>query len=99
MTTLQTPRLTLSPNTPADRDDFIALERDPQVMRFLNGGYPVDQADSDPNAPFLMPRGDDPYVWTARRTTTNAFVGWFCLWPDNPATAELGYRLRSADWG
>ena len=99
MTALQTLRLTLSPNTPADRADFMAMERDPQVMRFLNGGHAVDQAEPDPNAPFLMPRGNDPHVWAARRTATSAFVGWFCLWPDNPAQAELGYRLRSSDWG
>ena len=98
MTTLQSPRLTLSPNTPADSADFMAMVRDPQVMRFLNGGHAVDLADPDPNAPFLMPRGTDTHVWTARRQD-RAFVGWFCLRPDSPAAAELGYRLRRSDWG
>ncbi|MBR0557812.1 GNAT family N-acetyltransferase [Ciceribacter sp. L1K23] len=98
MTVLHTSRLTLTPCTPSDSDDFIALERDGEVMRFLNGG-PVDHATIGADPGFLMPRGTEPYVWTARRTMNNAFVGWFCLWPESDTLAELGYRLRRADWG
>lgn len=96
---LQTTRLTLSPCRPGDRADFIDLERDPEVMRFLNGGYAVDRETADPNATFLMPMGTEPYIWTARRTTSDAFVGWFCLWPESETLAELGYRLRRTEWG
>jgi RimJ/RimL family protein N-acetyltransferase len=96
---LQTMTLTLSPCTLRDRADFMDLERDPEVMRFLNGGHAVDQAHSDPDATFLMPRGTEPYVWTARRTANGAFVGWFCLYPESEGVAELGYRLRRMDWG
>lgn len=99
MAVLQTTHLTLSPCRPLDRADFIALERDPEVMRFLNGGHAVNHEQVDPNATFLMPRGTEPYVWTARRATNGAFVGWFCLWPESEALAELGYRLRRAEWG
>jgi RimJ/RimL family protein N-acetyltransferase len=96
---LQTKRLTLSPCRPSDRADFIDLELDPEVMRYLNGGHAVDPEHVDPNADFLMPRGTEPYVWTGRRSTNGAFVGWFCLWPDSETLAELGYRLRRMDWG
>lgn len=99
MPVLQTMRLTLSPCRPSDRADFIALELDPEVMRFLNGGHAVDHDKVDPNPTFLMPRGTEPYVWTARRTGNGAFVGWFCLWRDSDTLAELGYRLRRLDWG
>ena len=99
MAVLQTRNLTLSPCRPDDRADFIDLERDPQVMRFLNGGHAVLKEESDPEATFLMPRGTEPHVWTARRSMDGAFVGWFCLWPDNGGLAELGYRLRRAHWG
>jgi RimJ/RimL family protein N-acetyltransferase len=75
------------------------LERDPEVMRFLNGGHAVDHARSDPDATFFMPRGTETYVWTARRISNAAFVGWFCLWPESERVAELGYRLRRMDWG
>jgi len=91
--------MTLAPCRPNDRADFIDLERDPEVMRFLNGGCIVDHEKIDPNATFLMPRGTEAYVWTARRKTNDAFVGWFCLWPESDTLAELGYRLRRMDWG
>lgn len=99
MAALETPRLTLRPCSPEDRADFIGLERDPEVMRFLNGGHPLDQEESNPDADFLMPRGTEPHVWTARRTGNDVFVGWFCLWPEKAGSAELGYRLRRNDWG
>jgi RimJ/RimL family protein N-acetyltransferase len=99
MAVLQTTQLTLSPCCPDDSNDFIALELDPEVMRFLNGGHAVDHTQEHPNATFLMPRGKEPYVWTARRTSNGAFVGWFCLWPESESLAELGYRLRRTDWG
>jgi RimJ/RimL family protein N-acetyltransferase len=98
MTVLKTAHLTLRPCQPEDAADFIALERDPEVMRFLNGGA-VDHETIGPGASFLMPRGTEPHVWTASRTLCGAFVGWFCLWPENETMAELGYRLRRQDWG
>lgn len=82
-----------------DVADFIDLERDPEVMHFLNGGA-VDHENIDPdNATFLMPRGEEPYVWTARRKGSGEFVGWFCLFPESESLAEIGYRLRRKDWG
>jgi RimJ/RimL family protein N-acetyltransferase len=96
---LQTMKLTLSPCCPSDCADFMDLELDPEVMRFLNGGHAVDHKQSYPDATFLMPRGTEAYVWTARRKTNDAFVGWFCLWPESERVAELGYRLRRLDWG
>ncbi|OBZ92884.1 GCN5 family acetyltransferase [Pararhizobium polonicum] len=99
MAVLQTTQLTLSPCCPSDRADFIGLELDPEVMRFLNGGHAVNHETVGQNATFLMPRGTEPYIWTARRTANGAFVGWFCLWPESEGVAELGYRLRRMDWG
>lgn len=95
---LHTARLILARCTPQDRAAFVALEQDPDVMRFLNGGVPVDRATADPDIPFLMPDGTEPHVWTARRQN-GAFVGWFCLWPEGDGSAELGYRLQRAEWG
>jgi RimJ/RimL family protein N-acetyltransferase len=98
-TVLRTANLTLSPCSPEDRADFMVLESDPEVMRFLNGGYAVDHAQDNSDATFLMPRGTEDYVWTARRLVNDAFVGWFCLWPESAQVAELGYRLRRSEWG
>lgn len=99
MVILQTKSMMLRPCRPDDCADFIGLERDPEVMRFLNGGYAVDPETDDPQATFLRPRGTEHYVWTARRTAEGAFVGWFCLWPEGERVAELGYRLRRVEWG
>lgn len=94
MAVLQTANLLLSPCSPRDGADFIDLERDPEVMRFLYGGA-VDHENTDPNkVTFLMPRGIEPYVWTARRKENGEFVGWFCLFPESEKLAEIGYRLR-----
>ena len=99
LTVLQTKRLTLAPCSPVDASDFMDLERDTEVMRYLNGGHAVDHDTYVPDGTFLMPRGSEPHVWTARHTDSQAFAGWFCLWPDSAKVAELGYRLRRADWG
>jgi RimJ/RimL family protein N-acetyltransferase len=99
MVCLRTRRLTLSSCSPTDRDDFMALELDPDVMRFLNGGHAVDHSQNNSDATFLMPRGIESSVWTARRMDNGGFVGWFCLWPEGDRLAELGYRLRRQEWG
>lgn len=96
---LRTPRLILDQCCPSDSADFISLERDPEVMRYLNGG-PVDHERVDPAvSPFLMPRGTEPFVWTARQAASGVFVGWFCLYPDSETVAEIGFRLRRETWG
>ncbi|MGY8605937.1 hypothetical protein ACTVH1_09565 [Gluconobacter cerinus] len=79
--------MTLSLCTTADRADFIDLERDPEVMRFLNGGA-ADHENTDPDKViFLMPKGTAPYVWTARRKGTGEFVVWFYLFPETEKLA------------
>ena len=99
---LNTARLDLRPVTPADCDDLVALEADPEVMRFLNGGLSVPEqgcGDGD----FLTPRGIEPEVLAAHERATGHFVGWFALFDDGMVsgckTGELGYRLRSEAWG
>ena len=99
MAKLQTRRLLLQPCQASDRADFIALEADPEVMRFLNGGHPVAGETVDPDAGFLQPRGGEPHVWTVRHVADGGFVGWLCLWPETGGQAELGYRFHRGEWG
>lgn len=99
MVELRTARLMLRPCRPEDRDDLIALELDPEVMRFLNGG-PVNHDHTHPeDVTFLMPRGTEPDVWVAQELHSLAFVGWFGLFEDSSEQAEIGYRLRRNVWG
>lgn len=99
MTVLQTANLVLIPCSPDDGADFIDLERDPEVMHFLNGGAVEHENVDSINVTFLMPRGTEPYVWTARRKADSVFVGWFCLFPESENLAELGFRLLRQHWG
>lgn len=96
---IETKRLVLRPCHTADRPDFVDLEQDPEVMRYLNGGVPHDRARLPPDDTFLQPDGTEEHVWTALTKDNARFVGWFCLWPDAPSLAELGYRLARPHWG
>ena len=99
---MNTARLALRPVGPADRADLVALEADPEVMRYLNGGRPVPEA-GIPDADFLTPRGTEAEVLAAHALATGRFIGWFALFDDGLVdglrTAELGYRLRREAWG
>ncbi len=99
---LTTARLTLRPVTPADRADLIALEADPAVMRYLNGGHPVPD-EGLPGGDYLTPRGTEPEVLAALDRANGRFLGWFALFDDimvdGLRTAEIGYRLACAFWG
>jgi RimJ/RimL family protein N-acetyltransferase len=99
MAILHTKTLTLTPSTSSDAADFMALELDPEVMYFLNGGRAVDHFKDNSDATYFMPRGTEPDVWTARHTAGGAFVGWFTLYPETAQLAELGYRLKRSEWG
>jgi RimJ/RimL family protein N-acetyltransferase len=53
----ETARLSLSLVRETDGENLVALEQDPQVMRFLNGGRPTPNDGVDRCAGFLTPRG------------------------------------------
>ena len=95
----ETARLSLSLVREADRENLVALERDPEVMRFLNGGRAVPDEGAEEGAGFLTPRGGEDDVWAAVETRSGAFVGWFSLRHVDDAIGELGFRLRRDAWG
>jgi RimJ/RimL family protein N-acetyltransferase len=104
---LTTDRLTLRRFTASDVDDLVALDSDPEVMRYLTGGRPTPRAEVVNDVlPALLARYERPGGygrWAAEETATGAFVGWFGLTRDDPAAppdeGELGYRLRRDAWG
>ncbi|MFJ8626409.1 GNAT family N-acetyltransferase [Kitasatospora sp. NPDC093550] len=103
---LRTERLVLRPFTEADADHLYALDDDPEVTRFINGGKP---ADLDAIRTRILPRllHDHPCTgtrgwWAAEEQAAGTFLGWFELRPlsdHDPAVVELGYRLNRAAWG
>jgi RimJ/RimL family protein N-acetyltransferase len=102
---LSTSRLELRPFVPADADALIALNTDPEVLRYITGGEPVPRHEvvQDILPAFMAPRGRlERWVWAADEKATRAFVGWFSLRPCVPGPtneAELGYRLVRSAWG
>ena len=103
---LETERLTLRRFTPDDLDDLTALDADPAVMRYINGGEPTprDEMRDDYLPAWLAyyERGDAYGFWAAIERGTGAFLGWFHLRPqpeDPPDEPELGYRLVASAWG
>jgi RimJ/RimL family protein N-acetyltransferase len=103
---LETERLTLRPFTAADVDHLVALDDDPAVMRYLNGGVPTSR---DVIEREVLPRFLGYYqaypgfgVWAAIEKSTGDFLGWFSLKPQegsDPGEVALGYRLRRSAWG
>jgi RimJ/RimL family protein N-acetyltransferase len=103
---LETERLVLRRFTPADVDLVTALDADPAVMRYINGGRPTPRDEvRDDYLPAWMAydaRGDGYGFWAAIEKATGAFLGWFHLRPqpdDLPDEPELGYRLVASAWG
>ncbi|MEU4541031.1 GNAT family N-acetyltransferase [Streptosporangium sp. NPDC023825] len=103
---LETDRLVLRPFTEADADHLLALDSDPDVMRFINGGRPtsreVIQAQTLPGFLRAYPCFGTRGYWAAEEKTSGTFLGWFEFRPlddHSPAVVELGYRLNRAAWG
>ena len=92
--------------TEADMDDLFELDRDPDVMYFINGGRPTsrDEIENDILPAFLefYERFEGYGFWAAIEKSTGEFLGWFHFRPaqgrplDEP---ELGFRLRKSAWG
>ncbi|WP_091202527.1 GNAT family N-acetyltransferase [Micromonospora narathiwatensis] len=103
---LETERLVLRPFTDDDVDHLFALDNDPDVMRFINGGRPTSR---DTIRARTLPRllhdhaclGTRGY-WAAEEKPTATFLGWFEFRPldeHSRAVVELGYRLNKTAWG
>ncbi len=102
---LETERMVLRRFTSDDLDLIVELDADPEVKRYIDGGLPVDRAESeDMLAHWLRwyERGDAYGFWAAVERATGEFLGWFHFRPGEgagPLEAELGYRLRRSAWG
>jgi RimJ/RimL family protein N-acetyltransferase len=105
---LETERLRLRAFTgaPAEEERLVALDGDPEVMRFLTGGRPTPrEAIRERVLPRLLRRyaglGGLPGYWAAEERATGRFLGWFEFRPldGEDGAVELGYRLGRAAWG
>jgi RimJ/RimL family protein N-acetyltransferase len=91
---LETERMTLRPITADDVDLLVALDSDPEVMRFISGGKPTSRAEAER----ILHRSLG-HRWLAFDKISGEFIGWFGIRPSTAKSRELGYRLRREAWG
>jgi RimJ/RimL family protein N-acetyltransferase len=102
---LTTQRLRLRQFTLADVDHVVALDSDPEVMRYISFGAPTPREVIEqrvlPSWIKYYERDERIGFWAAELLSTSEFIGWFHLRPDRfvPEEQELGYRLRRDMWG
>lgn len=94
-TAITTERLRLRPisTDDADLDLLVALDADPEVLRYL-ALRPSTRAQVE-----AMARRSIGHRWIATDRDDGSFVGWFSLHPTAGRTYELGYRLVRSAWG
>lgn len=96
---LDTARLSLALWTPGDIADLVALDDDPQVVRYVGATAPRAERQASLEAMI-----DTPWqrpVLVTRQRQDGAFLGWTFLRPfrDGSPEWEIGYRLRRDAWG
>ncbi len=102
---LETRRLTLRPFTPDDAEHLFALDNDPVVMRYINGGTPISIEIIKREILPVFLRHDERFpmygFWAAIDKTSHRFLGWFVFRTlgDDPHKVEIGYRFYQHAWG
>ncbi|MDQ6672508.1 MAG: GNAT family N-acetyltransferase [Chloroflexota bacterium] len=103
---LETERLLLRCFTMNDVHNIVALDGDPDVMRYISGGLPTPREEIETD---ILPAWLSYYerfasygFWAAHEKSSGEFLGWFHFRPPPghpPDDVELGYRLRKPGWG
>lgn len=112
---LETPRLILRQFTEDDVDNLVALDSDPDVMRFINGGVASSRETIAkkflPDVLSYYCEYDNLGFWAIAEKSSHEFIGWVVLRPESRSkiatllnvaesdAMELGYRLRQISWG
>src|SRR5690606_28421352 len=100
----------LRPITVADTRHLVALDDDPEAMRYLNGGLPADRRYIEEVVlpSFLASGVNEPHlgVWIVEGALHQGndpeFLGWVSLRSGDQGeqgTAALGFRFRRVAWG
>jgi [ribosomal protein S5]-alanine N-acetyltransferase len=101
MTSLQTPRLRLTPYRQTDIDGLYAVMSDERVMRHVGNGA-MSRAEVIEMVARVEKRWESIGMgwWTIRSKDNDRVLGQMCLQParELPET-EVGYGLAAASWG
>ncbi|KZN46801.1 GNAT family N-acetyltransferase [Pseudoalteromonas luteoviolacea] len=103
-------RLTYRLLTPEDRNLLFALDQDPEVMRYINGGKPNSQADIDnifiPRLKQFTYAEKGWGLWGCFLEPQKVFIGWVLVRPMDFFTEqrddnnlEIGWRFMQSHWG
>ncbi|KVC93173.1 GNAT family acetyltransferase [Burkholderia ubonensis] len=101
---LETARLWLRPRVLADLDACLAMDRDPEVTRYIAGPW-HDPVEHRRFVEHRITRDYPPGLgyWSIfEKAAPDAFVGWVLLIPDYAGGArdvEIGWRLVRNAWG
>jgi RimJ/RimL family protein N-acetyltransferase len=94
VTPSDTERLLLRDLRLDDVELLVALDADPEVMRYISGGAASSREKVETTVRRALGQR-----WLAFDRATGDFVGWFSLRPTGAAERALGYRLRREAWG
>jgi len=98
---LVTERLVLRRITPADADGLLALDGDPEVMRYLDRRIKTRSDIESSTLPLLMKshEGGPGFGYLAADTRADGlFIGWFGLIAVTPDAGPMVRWRRAADW-
>ena len=114
-TFLETGRLRLGYFSETDATRLWELNRDPAVMRYINGGIPLDydpiKNETIPHYLAYYTKYEHYGLWPAIEKSSGEFIGWFLFLPAAESTfafklnlaapneIEIGYRLKQSAWG
>ncbi len=96
--TLHTDRLTLRPLTDDDLPDLVALNGDPEVMRFITGRAMTPEEVAT-ELPQLTRDERGLGLWSGGDAAGFAGVWFLVADPDDASAAEIGWRLPRGAWG
>lgn len=99
---IETDRLRLRGFTPDDADAFARLNANPEFIRYLGNGQPIDAGESWRVMSLLVGhwtlRGFG--MWLVEEKDSGAFVGRVGLWyPESWPAIELGWGIHPDFWG
>lgn len=96
--TLRTARLRMTPLAESDLPHLVAMNGDPEVMRFITGRASTPQEVAD-ELPGLLGDARGMGLWSGYDGATFVGVWFLTVDPDDPEAGELGWRLPRSAWG
>ncbi|WP_421934888.1 GNAT family N-acetyltransferase [Phenylobacterium sp.] len=101
MAVFETPRLVLRPRGPEHLEACLAINGDPEVMRYLGPVWPAAQQRAHLTRQFTTDWGAGLGYWAIfRKAAPDDMLGWVTLVPlEGTGEIQIGYRLKRSAWG